>query len=815
MKTPHVFRLAGLLSFLLAPTVLTAQSTFTAISNLNQPLGTGGETDVTGTQSLGESFTTGSTSNSLAAVSVAIANISVGGNLPGQPASHLGAIAVALYSDANGKPGSSLAVLSGNNFPVNPGNYVYATPSALVLAPHTTYWVVATSSNSTGSGYYGWTATTLNSLNSGSIWTLGTNEVFHPSEGWNIDSGHLEFGVTVATNLPTVPLLASAPTASAIIQGQTLASSTLSGGTVTNSAGAIVPGSFAFTAPLTVPATGTAGELVTFTPTDPIDFYPVTITVPVPVVAGGTGAVFIASAPVAATISYGQTLASSTLSGGAATNAAGALVSGSFAFTIPATVPALGTNNELVTFIPTSTNVYVTFTNSVPVTVIPFTFMTNTPGAGSITITGYTNAGGTVVTIPDAINGLPVTDIGINAFYRTSVASVTLSTNVMSIGPSAFAGCANLTNITLPNGVTNIGHGAFNVCSKLSSFTFPTNLTTIEPGVFAECGALASVVIPDNVTSVGENAFDDCASLASVTIGSGVTNIAIQAFSGFNRLADITVDPNNPVFTSVGGVLFDKGFTTLLQFPGGWTGSYIVPDGISTIGYESFADCTRLTSVILPESVTNIEAYAFIFCTSLTSITIPSGVNTIPEYTFAEDSSLTNVTISGGGTGVGSQASSAVVPAGTGAVHANVSSLGSYVFSNCTGLSSIYFSGNAPAVDGTDFGSDNAATAYYLPGTTGWADFTAVTGIPAVPWNPQAQTSDGSFGVRAHQFGFNIAGGSNLVVVVMACTNLASPVWTPVSTNTLDTISGTNGVSYFSDPQSTNYPRRFYRFSFP
>ena len=120
MKTPHVFRLAGLLSFLLAPTVLTAQSTFTAISNLNQPLGTGGETDVTGTQSLGESFTTGSTSNSLAAVSVAIANISVGGNLPGQPASHLGAIAVALYSDANGKPGSSLAVLSGNNFPVNP-----------------------------------------------------------------------------------------------------------------------------------------------------------------------------------------------------------------------------------------------------------------------------------------------------------------------------------------------------------------------------------------------------------------------------------------------------------------------------------------------------------------------------------------------------------------------------------------------------------------------------------------------------------------------------------------------------------------------
>ncbi len=60
-----------------------------------------------------------------------------------------------------------------------------------------------------------------------------------------------------------------------------------------------------------------------------------------------------------------------------------------------------------------------------------------------------------------------------------------------------------------------------------------------------------------------------------------------------------------------------------------------------------------------------------------------------------------------------------------------------------------------------------------------------------------------------------IAGGSNLVVVVEASTNLASAIWIPVETNTLNTYIGTNGTSYFSDPQWTNYPGRFYRLRSP
>ena len=99
-------------------------------------------------------------------------------------------------------------------------------------------------------------------------------------------------------------------------------------------------------------------------------------------------------------------------------------------------------------------------------------------------------------------------------------------------------------------------------------------------------------------------------------------------------------------------------------------------------------------------------------------------------------------------------------------------------------------------------------TVYYLPGTTGWSS-TLSAGLPAVLWNPLIQAGDASFGVQNNQFGFNITGTTNLTIVVEACTNLASPVWTPLQTITL-----TNGSFYFSEPQRTNTPAAYYRIGF-
>ncbi len=185
-------------------------------------------------------------------------------------------------------------------------------------------------------------------------------------------------------------------------------------------------------------------------------------------------------------------------------------------------------------------------------------------------------------------------------------------------------------------------------------------------------------------------------------------------------------------------------------------------DSVGGIGNEAFAGCNHLTSATIGNSITSIGSSAFNLCSGLTSITIPG--------------SVTNI--------------------------------GSEAFILCTSLTGVYFQGNAPAYGVDVFTDVTNVTVYYLPGTMGWDSMFA--DVPAVLWNPQAQTTDGSFGVLNNQFGFNITGTTNIPVVVAACTNLANPVWQPLSTNTL-----TGGISYFSDPLWTNYPSRFYSLQMP
>jgi hypothetical protein len=376
-----------------------------------------------------------------------------------------------------------------------------------------------------------------------------------------------------------------------------------------------------------------------------------------------------------------------------------------------------------------------------------FTFTTNADG--SLNISNFTGFANTLI-IPDTTNGIPITSIGLDAFFIASVTNVVMGTNMANIGADAFTGCYGLASVTMPNGITNIGQGCFSGCRNLTNINIPTNLTSIAYETFEDCASLTSITLPKSVTYIGGLAFWGCTSLTNVTM-LGVTNIDGQAFQG-------------------------SGLTTL-----------IIPNSVTSIGALAFNGCHSLASITIPESVTSIGQSAFYGCISLRTVTIPDGVTSLQNNTFFNCTNLTSVTVGSGVTNI--------VPD---------------PFAYCKRLSSVYFKGNAP----TFVGSGIIATAYYLPGTTGWGP-TLGTNLysqwPTVLWNPQAQ----NFGVGTNGFGFNVTGSSNLVIVVEAATNLGSPAWSPVSTNTLNTFVGTNGTSYFSDPQWTSYSSRFYRFRSP
>ena len=375
------------------------------------------------------------------------------------------------------------------------------------------------------------------------------------------------------------------------------------------------------------------------------------------------------------------------------------------------------------------------------------------PSLGSLLVT---------ISPPDAItagawwqvdNGVPQTSGAIITGLSTGTHTVTYR----SLEYYGWATPVNQTVVVTANSLTN-------TTGTYGQLTYTTNNNAITITGSGPAGPGFTVILPGiiygrPVTTIGDYAFFGRTDLTNITIPSSVTNIGHEVFTWCSGLRAITVDPANAFYSSSNGVLFNKDQTTLVQYPGGVGGS-----------------CT------IPQSVTSIGDYAFEFCTSLTSITIPNNVTNIGNVAFYECSSLANVMIG-----------------------ANVINIGGRAFQSCDSLTGIYFHGNAPIVDSDSFGSDNNATVYYLPGTTGWD--TTLAGIPAVLWNPQATT----FIADGNQFGFNITGPTNATIVVEACTDPANPIWLPVSTNTLSE----SGTSFFSDPQWTNYPARFYRFRSP
>ncbi|MHB8519228.1 MAG: leucine-rich repeat protein [Limisphaerales bacterium] len=487
-------------------------------------------------------------------------------------------------------------------------------------------------------------------------------------------------------------------------------------------------------------------------------------------------------------------------------------------FAVAATLGTIARSNGHLTGFPSS-EVYGAFIpTSLPATAVDqFTYTTNADN--TITITGYTGSDNAVL-IPSLITGLPVTSIGDSAFESTSVTSVTIAASVLNIGDDAFDGCDTLTSVTIGTNVTNIGYGAF----------------------------------------------ENCPALTSITIPKGVTNIGAAPFASDGSLTGITVDALNSFYSSVGGVLFDKGQTTLIQYPeGNGATSYIIPNSVISIGADAvsgssltsiaipnsvtsigdyaFSGSASLTSIAIPNSVTNIGAAPFQACTSLTAINvdtnnpayssvagvlfnhnqttlleypdgnvattyaIPNSVTSIGQSAF-DSTSLTNVTIGTNVTSIGSGAFYFCTSLTSVTIARSVTSIGGLAFAYCSSLTSVYFAGNAPSTDSSAFdgfvnGHINAIV-YYLPGTTGWG--ATFAGLPTALWTVGLDAPQLTpLNYANGHFSLLLTGTPGINYAIQASADLSANNWTAVVTN-----SPTNGTFNFTDTSATNRIR-FYR----
>ena len=261
-----------------------------------------------------------------------------------------------------------------------------------------------------------------------------------------------------------------------------------------------------------------------------------------------------------------------------------------------------------------------------------------------------------------------------------SLTDIVILDRVTRIAEFEFCCCESLTDIVLPEGVTSIGDRAFNNCSALSSIVIPESVTSIGESAFKNCISLKSFEIPSSVTSIGFVAFSGCKSLSSLVIPESVVNLNGNPFCGwYGELKCLS-----PYFIYDNKVLFDKDKSKIIAFRDIDTTSYVIPDGVTSIGDGAFWDCSSLTSLVIPESVTSIGDYAFCCCESLTDIVIPDRVTRIGEFAFSGCESLTDIVLPEDVTSIGESAFKNCISLTDIVIPDSVTSIGDGAFWGCS-----------------------------------------------------------------------------------------------------------------------------------
>jgi hypothetical protein len=164
------------------------------------------------------------------------------------------------------------------------------------------------------------------------------------------------------------------------------------------------------------------------------------------------------------------------------------------------------------------------------------------------------------------------------------------------------------------------------------------------------------LTIPDDTEKTDPDILMNCVSLKSLNIPKNARNIRKLNFAYSDLLEEINVDGDNPFYSDIKGILYNKEKNELIRCPQGVTGEITVPQGVTKINSEAFHDCSKITKIILPGSVRSIGKRAFIGCDGLTSINIPNRVKKIKEGSFRACSSLTDVKLPNNLTRIGGYA---------------------------------------------------------------------------------------------------------------------------------------------------------------
>jgi hypothetical protein len=223
-----------------------------------------------------------------------------------------------------------------------------------------------------------------------------------------------------------------------------------------------------------------------------------------------------------------------------------------------------------------------------------------------------------------------------------SLTTIVLAEGTETIPPRCFANCSALKEVTLPSSLTKIEDSAFCECVSLAAIVFPAGLKEIGASAFSGCRGLTELIIPGTVTSIKDNAFKDCTSLADVDMPGTVSEFGIDVFT------------NTPYMKKEFGEFVIMG--GLLSKYLGTDTEVVIPDNVTAIGENAFAESRQVETIIIPDTVTvigkkimgNVYTWNNEPKPQLKKLVIGNGVMEIGEEAFSDCEKLSEVTFGKG-----------------------------------------------------------------------------------------------------------------------------------------------------------------------
>lgn len=235
--------------------------------------------------------------------------------------------------------------------------------------------------------------------------------------------------------------------------------------------------------------------------------------------------------------------------------------------------------------------------------------------------------------IGDVIIPEGVEEIGWGCFIDcNSILGLKLPQTLKVIGGSAFQFSSLQGELQLPEGLEGIGGSAFHECSLTGELQLPSTLKVINEAAFCGCKFTGSLVFPQGIKKVPDLCFSGAGFTGTLTLPEGIEEIGHEAFTGCGFRGELKIPStvkrivsrafNNTMFSSV---IFPKDLEVMEE--GAFAdcsrlqGTLEIPEKLTIIPREAFANCTLLDEIIIPKNVVRINGGAFAECYNLSYVT--------------------------------------------------------------------------------------------------------------------------------------------------------------------------------------------------